>query len=107
MAGQAVGAHDRTLFRQAVKITTGWGVLFSILFGLAYWLFGQAVVDILSTVPEVREARMDYRLITGAGEVLRGRMMIYDGLYGETRQIALKPRSDCPVCGRKDQADQT
>lgn len=55
MAGQAVGAHDRTLFRQAVKITTGWGVLFSILFGLAYWLFGQAVVDILSTVPEVRE----------------------------------------------------
>ena len=47
------------------------------------------------------------KLITGAGEVLRGRMMIYDGLYGETRQIALKPRSDCPVCGRKDQADQT
>jgi len=41
------------------------------------------------------------KLITGAGELLRGRMLIYDGLYGETRQITVKPRSDCPTCGEK------
>lgn len=40
------------------------------------------------------------KLITGAGEVLRGRMLIYDGLFGETRQITIKPRSDCPTCGK-------
>lgn len=39
------------------------------------------------------------KLITGAGEPLRGKMLIYDALYGETRQITLKRRDDCPVCG--------
>lgn len=39
------------------------------------------------------------KLITGAGDSLRGRMLIFDGLYGETRQITVKPRADCPVCG--------
>jgi molybdopterin-synthase adenylyltransferase len=37
--------------------------------------------------------------ITGAGEGLRGRLVIHDALYGETRSIAVKSRSDCPVCG--------
>lgn len=36
--------------------------------------------------------------ITGAGEGLRGRLMIHDALYGETRMIGIKPRPDCPVC---------
>ncbi|EDZ45701.1 hypothetical protein RBY4I_911 [Rhodobacterales bacterium Y4I] len=37
--------------------------------------------------------------VTGAGAVLRGEMLIYDGLYGETRKIRLSRRDDCPVCG--------
>ena len=37
--------------------------------------------------------------LTGAGETLRGRLMIHDALYTETRVIAVKPRPDCPVCG--------
>lgn len=39
------------------------------------------------------------KLVTGAGASLRGEMLIYDGLYGETRKIALKRRADCPCCG--------
>jgi molybdopterin/thiamine biosynthesis adenylyltransferase len=39
------------------------------------------------------------KVITGAGQTLRGQMLIYDALYGESRKIALKPRPDCPVCG--------
>ena len=39
------------------------------------------------------------KLITGAGSVLRGEMMIYDGLYGETRKIGLKWRAGCETCG--------
>ncbi|MBF9049068.1 molybdopterin-synthase adenylyltransferase MoeB [Roseobacter sp. HKCCD9010] len=38
--------------------------------------------------------------ITGAGEGLRGRMLIYDALYAETRIIRLKRRADCAVCGQ-------
>lgn len=39
------------------------------------------------------------KIITGAGVPLRGEMMIYDALYGESRKIKLKARADCPVCG--------
>ncbi len=39
------------------------------------------------------------KVITGAGESLRGRMMIYDGLYGDARVIGVKRRADCAACG--------
>ncbi len=37
--------------------------------------------------------------ITGAGETLRGQMLIHDALYGESRKLTLKRQPDCPVCG--------
>ena len=39
------------------------------------------------------------KVITGAGQALRGEMLIYDALWGETRKIALKRREGCPICG--------
>ncbi len=36
--------------------------------------------------------------LTGAGQTLRGEMLIYDGLWGETRKLQLSRRADCPVC---------
>ncbi|QBF33585.1 molybdopterin-synthase adenylyltransferase MoeB [Thalassococcus sp. S3] len=40
------------------------------------------------------------KLIADAGTALRGEMLIYDALYGETRTIAVQRRADCPTCGR-------
>ncbi|WP_434618309.1 HesA/MoeB/ThiF family protein [Tabrizicola sp. M-4] len=37
--------------------------------------------------------------VTGAGETLKGRLMIHDALFAETRVIGVKRRGDCPVCG--------
>lgn len=37
--------------------------------------------------------------ITGAGEGLRGRMLIYDALHAETRTIKVQRRAECGVCG--------
>lgn len=39
--------------------------------------------------------------LTGAGETLRGRLLIHDALYAETRVIGVKPRPDCPVCAAR------
>ncbi len=36
--------------------------------------------------------------LTGAGQTLAGRLMIYDALYAETRTIGVKPRPGCAVC---------
>lgn len=37
--------------------------------------------------------------ITGAGEGLRGRLLLYDGLFVDTRVMSVKRRPDCPDCG--------
>lgn len=37
--------------------------------------------------------------ITGAGKGLRGRMMIYDAMYAETRTIRIAKRKGCETCG--------
>ena len=39
------------------------------------------------------------KLITGAGDGLRGRLVLFDGLHGENRTITVRKRPDCPVCG--------
>ncbi|ACL97307.2 HesA/MoeB/ThiF family protein [Caulobacter vibrioides] len=39
------------------------------------------------------------KLITGAGEPLSGRLLIYDGLAGETRTVRIGRDPQCPSCG--------
>ncbi|MEL7213789.1 MAG: HesA/MoeB/ThiF family protein [Pseudomonadota bacterium] len=61
-----------------------------------------AEAGVIGPLPGVVGAMMAVeaiKLATDAGAALRGEMLIYDALYGETRKIALKKRRDCPVCG--------
>ena len=61
-----------------------------------------AEAGVIGTLPGVVGAMMAneaVKLITGAGSVLRGEMLIYDALWAESRKIGLKQRSDCPICG--------
>ena len=39
------------------------------------------------------------KLITGAGEPLLGRLLIYDGLSGQTRTVKVGADPECPDCG--------
>jgi molybdopterin/thiamine biosynthesis adenylyltransferase len=39
------------------------------------------------------------KVITGAGEPLAGRLLIYDALAGETRTVLIGADPQCPVCG--------
>ncbi len=38
------------------------------------------------------------KLITGAGQVLRGELLMYDALYGEIRKLKTTARPSCPIC---------
>ncbi len=61
-----------------------------------------AEAGVLGPLPGVVGAMMAVeavKAVTGAGEGLRGRMLIYDALYAEARVIGLKRSADCPVCG--------
>jgi len=60
-----------------------------------------AEAGVVGPLPGVIGAMMALEVIkeiTGAGDGLRGQMLIYDALYAETRKIKLARRSDCPIC---------
>lgn len=68
-----------------------------------------AEAGVIGTLPGVVGAMMAneaIKLITGAGAPLTGEMLIYDGLYSETRKLALKRNEACPVCGTAARAAQ-
>ena len=61
-----------------------------------------AEAGVASPLPGIIGAMMGMeavKLICGAGEPLRGRLMIHDALYAETRVIGVKRRGDCGCCG--------
>lgn len=60
-----------------------------------------AEAGVIGPLPGVVGAMMALEAIkeiTGAGEGLRGRLLIYDALYAQTRMISTKRRADCKVC---------
>jgi molybdopterin/thiamine biosynthesis adenylyltransferase len=57
------------------------------------------VVGALAGVVGSMMALEAVKLITGAGEPLTGRLMIYDGLAGEARTVRVGRDPACPICG--------
>lgn len=66
--------------------------------GLAPTCAEAGVIGPLPGVIGAMMAQEAIKVITGAGSVLRGELLIYDGLYGETRKMTIAARKDCPVC---------
>jgi adenylyltransferase/sulfurtransferase len=57
------------------------------------------VLGVLPGVIGVIQATEAIKLITGIGEPLIGRFLIYDALKMRFRELKLKKDPDCPVCG--------
>lgn len=60
MAGSAYGAGRRRLFRRAVALTSVWGFLIAVLTGLAYWVFGDAIIALFTSIDEVSDTALVY-----------------------------------------------
>ncbi|WP_269514863.1 HesA/MoeB/ThiF family protein [Brevundimonas subvibrioides] len=58
------------------------------------------VVGALAGVIGAMAALEAIKLITGAGEPLTGRLMLYDGLSATSRTISVTADPGCPVCSR-------
>ena len=57
------------------------------------------VVGALAGVVGSMAALETIKLITGAGEALAGRLMLYDGLAAMARTVRVTADPQCPVCG--------
>lgn len=59
------------------------------------------VVGALAGVVGAMAALEAIKLITGAGETLTGRLLIYDGLAGSARTVGVAADPACPVCAQR------
>ncbi len=59
------------------------------------------VVGALAGVVGSMAALEAIKLITGAGDPLAGRLLIYDGLAGAARTVTVAADPGCPVCGTR------
>jgi len=57
------------------------------------------VIGALAGVVGSMAALEAIKLVAGAGETLTGRLLIYDGLAGTARTVAVAADPDCSVCG--------
>lgn len=44
------------------------------------------------------------KYLTGEGELLTGRLLLWDGLAGRAEEIAVAPRTGCPACSGRERA---
>ncbi len=61
-----------------------------------------AEAGVLAPLPGILGAMMAseaIKHITGAGQTLRGRLVLHDALHADTRSIAVSRRADCACCG--------
>ncbi len=57
------------------------------------------VLGVLPGIIGSLEAVEAIKLIIGTGDPLIGRLLMYDALDGEVRELKIKKNPDCPVCG--------
>jgi len=60
MAGRAFGQGFRRRFWRSVTVSGFWSLLCSLLFALVYALFGDSMIDLMTSIPEVNQLAKEY-----------------------------------------------
>jgi multidrug resistance protein, MATE family len=86
LVGRAVGARDPHAFRKSVSLCLKWSLVFASAFSLAYWLTGPALIALLTDLPAVRAAAIEYLPWMIASPLVSAWSFLYDGVFvGATR----------------------
>ena len=81
LVGSAVGARDRSQVRRASIMASQWGVGGAFALGLAFYLAGPALIDLMSTSPEVRVAAREFLFWAALAPVIGVASWMFDGIY--------------------------
>lgn len=81
MVGKAIGAQARGIYDDTVKRLFRWGWLLAALFTVAYFLFGEAYISVLTDNAEVVASAREYQPWTLLFPVCGVAAFIWDGVY--------------------------
>jgi multidrug resistance protein, MATE family len=81
LCGRAYGARDRYAFAGAVRLVVVWGFAFALAVMAVFFLFGPALIDIMTANTEVRQAARAFLLFVILSPLLAVFAFAYDGVY--------------------------
>lgn len=91
LAGGAIGARDRNAFGAAVRASTQWACALAVGFTVVYGLVGQNIINLLTGIPEIRDAAAAYLPWVIASPVVSVWAYQLDGIFlGATRGHAMR-----------------
>lgn len=86
LVGQALGARRRAAFRRATLMVSLWCFGTGALLALVFALFGGAIIDAMTTAPDVRGAARDYLIYMALTPLISAAPFMLDGIFiGATR----------------------
>ena len=86
LVGQALGARARAALRRSAVLSSLWGGVVCALLALSFALFGGAIIDVMTTAPEVREVARVYLPYMVAAPIVGVAAWMLDGIFiGATR----------------------
>lgn len=104
LVGQAVGARMPGMVRRATWVPTQWGIAGAAAMALSFALGGGAMIDLLTTLPELREAARAYLPWVVAFPLVGILAWMLDGVFigatltGEMRRAMLVAAAGYAVC---------
>jgi MATE family multidrug resistance protein len=81
LVGGAVGARDRYQVRRASIMASQWGVGGAVLLSAVFFFAGPALIDLMSTSPEVREAGRTFLFWAALAPIIGVASWMFDGIY--------------------------
>jgi MATE family multidrug resistance protein len=91
LAGGALGARDRTAFRQAVRVSGAWALAMALALAVLLWVFGPFLVGLFTNLGEVQAAAVDYLPWLVASPIVSVWGFLLDGIFiGTTRTAEMR-----------------
>jgi MATE family multidrug resistance protein len=81
LCGQSFGARNRAEFNRAVKLVLGWSTAFGVAVTLLFLVSGDALIDFITTSPEVRIAAREFMWLAALAPACGVLAYVYDGIY--------------------------
>ncbi|OOY06493.1 MATE family efflux transporter [Thioclava sp. F28-4] len=81
LVGQAVGAHSAARLRRASIVSSQWGIGGALALGAVFLLAGPAIIDLMTTAPNVRIEARNYLIWIAAAPLIGGPAWMLDGIF--------------------------
>ena len=91
LVGQALGAKNRALFRRSAVMTSQWGVGLVVLMAIAFYVFGNTIINVMTTAEDVRAVSYEYLPWMVLAPLVGAAAWMLDGIFiGATRTADMR-----------------